>query len=565
LDYHDTIFTFNLAKPGPVVIVLSQLDDRYFRGLEGQYRFELSFRLHKAGQEDYLVRSQPNYRMNRSVNVELDLEAGEYSVLVKVDATRNDGLLRVEEVLRQNAKTRREKMTRIGLAYDLAHSKGKIAETPEEKVRREAHEKRVKERERTEFKKKLLEDRDKDRYVRMKRKLKQTKIKAKEKARAQKRKESRSAQPPPHAWTPHMTEYSIRPRQAVRRQTKNTVQNNTKDEDDINGNSKQSNDGEGKYQTTESKESSLEANTTTDESNKLPPSTTEPLEPSDPAAQLNEEIAQAEPREASEMTNDKAELPESGQTMAAPKCKGPSESDVKTPINIATGMDVASDAKSDATKASLQPKAKLDDSNNSKRIQLEGLSNGDAFQSDPPGSPTHPNRENGIHYYADEDQDRYHWGRPPPDPFPRRRGESEIEDDVTSMSSLSNISDREIDFLMEAKARQHQSMGRVGPPRLPLNDTQDQDEFERDPWNAIVVVGLRIYYKTINIEGDSDIVKLQVVRPNPYSDEDEPQIESQGKNAQKQKGLDIDDSSKDATLEGNPNERKKSIVPEQDD
>lgn len=58
LDYHDTKFAFSLLKRGPVVIVCSQLDERYFKGLEGQYRFELSFRLHKSGEEDYVVRSQ---------------------------------------------------------------------------------------------------------------------------------------------------------------------------------------------------------------------------------------------------------------------------------------------------------------------------------------------------------------------------------------------------------------------------------------------------------------------------------------------------------------------------
>ena len=48
VDYHDTKFSFTLEKRAPVVIVLSQLDGRYFCGLEGQYSFELSFRVHKA-------------------------------------------------------------------------------------------------------------------------------------------------------------------------------------------------------------------------------------------------------------------------------------------------------------------------------------------------------------------------------------------------------------------------------------------------------------------------------------------------------------------------------------
>ncbi len=157
LEYNATKFVFTLEREGPVVLVLSQLDDRYFRGLEGQYRFELSFRVHRAGDEDYLVRSQTGYRMNRSVNVELKLEAGEYTVVVKVDAQRDENIMSVEEVVRANAKLRREKLIRIGLAYDLAHSKGKIVETAEEKKAREAAEKRKVEKDKKAMKKKLME------------------------------------------------------------------------------------------------------------------------------------------------------------------------------------------------------------------------------------------------------------------------------------------------------------------------------------------------------------------------------------------------------------------------
>ncbi|KAG7116641.1 Calpain-8 like protein [Verticillium longisporum] len=102
-DYHKTSFALTITRAGPVVIVLSQLDDRYFRGLEGQYRFDLGFRLHRAGDgEAYVVRSEPAYRMRRSVNVELDLEAGDYEVHVRVEATRNDDLLPTHQVIRNS-------------------------------------------------------------------------------------------------------------------------------------------------------------------------------------------------------------------------------------------------------------------------------------------------------------------------------------------------------------------------------------------------------------------------------------------------------------------------------
>ncbi|GKT90472.1 calpain family cysteine protease [Colletotrichum tofieldiae] len=183
LDYHDTYFAFTISKSGPVVIVLAQLDERYFRGLEGQYRFDLQFRLHKAGQENYVVRSQASYRMNRSVNVELDLEAGSYEVLVKLDAVRNDQVLPIEQVIRNNAKGRREKLIRIGLAYDLAHSKGKIVESPKEKAAREAHKKKQREKKRAEIKHKILEKREQQHYLKVKAVKRRQKEEAKRKAR----------------------------------------------------------------------------------------------------------------------------------------------------------------------------------------------------------------------------------------------------------------------------------------------------------------------------------------------------------------------------------------------
>ncbi|KAK5994899.1 Calpain-D [Cladobotryum mycophilum] len=168
LEYHDTHFSLVVTRPGPVVIVLAQLDDRYFRGLEGQYRFSLAFRLHKAGHEDYLVRSQAPYRMRRSVNVELDLEEGEYDIRIKIDAIRLEKNVPIEKVIRDNAKEKREKLMRISLAYDLAHSKGKIIETVEEKEARKTHDKRLKDKELQEIKDKLLARRKDDHYLKTK-------------------------------------------------------------------------------------------------------------------------------------------------------------------------------------------------------------------------------------------------------------------------------------------------------------------------------------------------------------------------------------------------------------
>ncbi|BCS04469.1 uncharacterized protein AKAW2_80270A [Aspergillus luchuensis] len=123
--YHSTKFVLEVKTAGPAVIVLSQLDERYYKGLSGEYDFDLKFRLQKEGEDDYFVRSHGNELMWRSVNVEVDLEAGRYHVLMK-----------------------RSKLLQIGLSYDLAHAKGIVHETEKEKRARQEREDRRKAAER---------------------------------------------------------------------------------------------------------------------------------------------------------------------------------------------------------------------------------------------------------------------------------------------------------------------------------------------------------------------------------------------------------------------------------
>lgn len=175
------------------MIVFSQLDERYFKGLQGQYRFELSFRVHKAGEEDYVVRSQNAYRMNRSANVELELEAGEYVVVVKIDAQRREDLMPVEEVVRAYAKERPDKLFRIGRAYDVAHSKGKIVETAEEKEAREAFEQKKKERDRRKCARALQEKKREKKRADLKKKLRERRAEEKAEAKRKTKAERRAA------------------------------------------------------------------------------------------------------------------------------------------------------------------------------------------------------------------------------------------------------------------------------------------------------------------------------------------------------------------------------------
>ena len=139
-DYNKTKFSVTLTKRSPVVIVLSQLDDRYYRGLGGQYTFQLHFRLDKDGEQDYIVRSHGNYSMNRSVSTDLELDPGTYSVLMKITACRYQDEDTPEDIIRKNVKLRQNKLILTGLAYDLAHAKGEIRETEAEKKERQERE-----------------------------------------------------------------------------------------------------------------------------------------------------------------------------------------------------------------------------------------------------------------------------------------------------------------------------------------------------------------------------------------------------------------------------------------
>lgn len=110
----------------------------------------MQFRLEKDGEKDYIVRSHGNYIMNRSVSTDLELNAGTYSVLMKIVATRDTEKPPPEEVIRTRCRTMREKLLQIGLSYDLAHAKGRFKETEQEREEREKKEKEAQKKKRRE-------------------------------------------------------------------------------------------------------------------------------------------------------------------------------------------------------------------------------------------------------------------------------------------------------------------------------------------------------------------------------------------------------------------------------
>jgi hypothetical protein len=161
-------FLVKLKKASMVVFVLTQLDERFFVGLEGQYEFSLHFLLQEEGgkQTEHLCRVRPVHDWeNRSVSCEVELEPGTYQVLPKITATRNDTAKVVEDVVKEYAEKNPQKLRQIGMNYDLAHAKGGVLDEDdifekkkaEDKKKAEEKKKRKAERKRRRKEKARLE------------------------------------------------------------------------------------------------------------------------------------------------------------------------------------------------------------------------------------------------------------------------------------------------------------------------------------------------------------------------------------------------------------------------
>ncbi|KAI0536506.1 hypothetical protein GGR58DRAFT_474995 [Xylaria digitata] len=476
LDYHDTYFAFSLAKTGPVVIVLSQLDNRYYRGLEGQYSFALNFRLHKKGQEDYVVRSIAPYRHTRSINVELELDAGEYTVLMKVNATRDLDILPIEEVIRNYARDRRDKLVAVGMSYDLAHSKGKVVETEEEKQAKKAAEKRKKHKELQEVKKQFMEDRRDDYYMQVKNLSKRKEKKARIKAKLLEKKAAKAA------------------KKLAAKQAKEAVKSSEPpDENSVSQNGM-------RVEVTEP----------------TPSAETPETSGAGPDSKPDPETTSAEP----EAKNDEKPAPEETETKEDPSSEVKPEAPEVPDPPTAEGEQKAVEEQKTTTE------------NEQKAAEEQKASD-----NTPPGKQQEAEGE-------------------------EEETEDESSDDDSDVSSLSEISDREMEIRLKRSPKP------AAPPAQPSLPTaqEEEDEFESNPWNAVATVGLRVYYKVTEEDKGKEIVKLRVVRPNPYALEDEGDEDGKDKEDEKDDGrkssmgLDVDDSSKDATLEGNREQRRKSIM-----
>ncbi|KAJ6580660.1 hypothetical protein B0H19DRAFT_1250969 [Mycena capillaripes] len=124
-SYGDVYFTVTVPEQpeGRVtVIVLSQLDSRYFKNISGRFEWSFDFLLFKQGQREPFAVSSKS--LSRSVNLERKLEAGDYVVHVRLDRRPNkldtsnpqDNLEDFEGSLNQPLPFNQRKLTRVRTA-----------------------------------------------------------------------------------------------------------------------------------------------------------------------------------------------------------------------------------------------------------------------------------------------------------------------------------------------------------------------------------------------------------------------------------------------------------------
>jgi hypothetical protein len=531
--------------------------------------------------------------MNRSINVELELEAGDYVVVVKIDALRNEQIMPVEDVIRAFAKERREKLLRIGFAYDLAHSKGRIIETAEEKAARENYEKKKRDRDRKKMAKLIMKDREEQRKHAIRQTLKKKKAAEKAKARAKARSERRqakkeakekaeeeekkkkdecSAGKTPEDPTNKRDEASAAAKGTE--VTQNTDDKNSQAADvatvhkDVN--IKTSTNGE---DSKDGNDSSTEWGENTPASSTMLEKT--PIE-NEEAQEEDAYVTAAEEGESQPMpsmettTEEPPPTPKASQPVPekAPAEPPTDKAQRPRPNNVATS--VADIGVQTGPGLPLPPRS-------------HGPPPGSAYIYSPPPPPP-PGRMFGPPRGNRHNLAPHVRGLPPPMSGPMSgppapppgppssyfSSDASSDDGIEDLDSLSEVSDHEIDLYLEADkqriAKARAAKANQPPSSAPPSGPSCEDElneFEKDPWNAVGVFGLRIYHKSDGKPGDNDVVKLRVERPSPWvwdedSDEeaDDEKEKTKGDDTKETKEeanesqvLDVDDSGKDAVAE----------------
>ncbi|KAK0747341.1 hypothetical protein B0T21DRAFT_405979 [Apiosordaria backusii] len=486
-------FHIKLTKESPLVIVLSQLDNRYFKGLHGQYSFRLQFRLHEQNRpdpEDYIVRSHGNYLMDRSVSIELpSMLPGNYSVFISAVGERDPDAPSIEEVVKRECKkrTENEKLAQVGYAYDLAHSKAAAHLEAVKKLRKKADQKkaseaRVKERRRN------WEKRHLNREITKKQGRKNNKkLEAKQAAREAKKRAEEELKPKDAS-----VQTENAPKEEKTAEVK--VKDASKAEDDSNtkDNPKDKTEASSEEKTAEVKDAKPDdkaADTKVDgqdekeaekAAEKLAKDDTPPVVDDDAKSSDDEgeDTPLATPSETPslEKTEHEASGLSGDETERTPaEKKEPTETSSK---------DKADDKTEDKNKDKDQDKEenKPETPKGEEKPKEKDAETSSAASSESSGTPQLTPKSDAATPDTDKSKSK--------------------DEDKTASSGASPVEDWEALYSSDDMTRKPRMAAPPPPGQAAVSKYRDEteDENESDPWNAICVVGLRVYSKDEDLE-----------------------------------------------------------------
>lgn len=445
--------------------------------------------------------------MYRSVTTELALEAGQYSVMIKITASRDKSRPTPEEIVKKTCQTRPDKLMAVGLSYDLAHAKGRLKESElerKERLRSERRDKRKMKAKKAFEAKKVLEKKEK---------LRRLRLEAKEKAK----KSSESENDPD---SDNGIEISIKMANSTLKPTKPQGANVTA------GGSKLVSLNETSKQLKIIVEASDEVGTAKRDNQTSSGEIQQHLE----TIQQNLETARQHLESGNKQAEDvkqalkgikdesenKQKIGDDVDINSISAAKSGQETEEKSPTP-AIGVIPATSAESNSTaensnKAEGQPSAKLDDN----VVTSENVTNTETITKTGGNSDKSNAVESDVRFQKltldDISDDGLSWS-------------SDI--DVPSDSSSETDSNSDID---------------EPPPTTDLSQSSEKpaDDFANDPWNAVCVFGLRVYSKGSEVE-------IEVIGKQDVGET----IES--------KKLDVDDQAADATKKlqkGGPREEQ---------
>ncbi|KZT25899.1 cysteine proteinase [Neolentinus lepideus HHB14362 ss-1] len=118
-SFGNVSFTVSIPESTPAVVAVSKLDQRHFSRISGGYDHSFDFLIFKRGEQEPISRSSHDQLWRRTVTTEVELEAGEYVVHVRIDRRPISQPESTDWDARKLARTETEKLLSQSIASNF--------------------------------------------------------------------------------------------------------------------------------------------------------------------------------------------------------------------------------------------------------------------------------------------------------------------------------------------------------------------------------------------------------------------------------------------------------------